>query len=149
MVDKSSKNPKGREITMTVVPWRLASDPTARYKAVILGAIVQVSTPGRGFYSPAYSDYVDLFYSCIQKWKSETYFTSSIDEILEHPSILRIVKIGAPMISLILHEIGREPSVLCFVLEDIVGYTPYNEEDIGNIKALCDAWIAWGERNDY
>lgn len=134
---------------MTVVPWRLASDPTARYDAVILGVIVQVSTPGRGVYSPAYSDYVDLFYSSIQKWKSETYFMSSIDEILDHPSILSIAKLGAPMISLILNEIRRDPSVLCFVLEDIVGYSPYNEEDIGNIKALCDAWVAWGERNDY
>jgi hypothetical protein len=134
---------------MNAVPWRLASDPTARYKAVILGSLSQVSTRASGFYYPSYSDYVDIFYSSLQKWKSETYFMSSIDDIMNHPSIAVIVRIGNPMISLILHEIRREPSVLCFALDDILKKTPYSSQDVGNIKKICEAWIAWGERAGY
>jgi hypothetical protein len=149
MASGTSKNTKGREKIMNAVPWKLASDPTARYQSFRFGVVAQMCTRAVGFYTPAYSDYIDLFYACVHKWKSETYFLSSIDDILNHEAISLIVKIGEPVISLILSEIKREPSVLCFVLDDIIGTVPYLNEDSGNIKAICEAWIAWGERNDY
>ena len=131
---------------MNAMPWRgLAADPNARYNA---SYAMQISTkPKIGHYDATSSDDVEVFYSALQKWKSETYFLSSPSEILSHPSIKVIVKLGSAALPLVLDEIKYRPSILVGVLEEICGEVPYSAHDSGNIRRICEAWIAWGERN--
>ena len=106
---------------------------------------VPASTERR--YAPSWPDYVDRFYSRLQKWRSETYFLSSSEEIQSHPEYRAIIGMGRTVIPLILIELRREPSLLLSALHEITGETPFGSEDRGNLKAMTTAWLAWGERN--
>ena len=97
-------------------------------------------------YLPSRTDYIDRFYRALRRWHSETTFLSDSLKITEHPDFRRIVKLGRPVVPLILGEIQRDPSILVYALEEIESVRPYPEDDEGDFRAMSEHWISWAER---
>lgn len=131
---------------MNAIALRASATGIGFYRDLSLCA---TSAPSRGSYSPSHQDYVDIFYSSLRKWESETFHVSSIPEIVEHPAFLNIVEMGELAIPLIVQELENKPSVLLFALNKIVGAAPYLDADRGNIKAMTNAWLAWARRKGF
>ena len=100
-------------------------------------------------YGSSAIDYVQVFYSNLHKWRSETYYISSTTELQAHPSFKAIIAIGEEAIPLILDDLTIRPSLLCLALFDITRETVVPDSDRGNIRAMTNAWISWGRRNGY
>jgi hypothetical protein len=126
---------------MNAVPWRMGREHRD-YRYVASKPI----NPPRGIYRVTEPDYVDIFYSRLHRWMSETYFSSSIAEIERHPDYIAIVAMGRHAIPLIISELRKSPSLLVFAAQSITGETPYLKCERGNIKAMTNAWISWSER---
>lgn len=105
------------------------------------------SSRALGRYKPTPLDFIHSFYAVLRRWKSETAFVSDPDKITSHPSFLALVDNAKIVAPLIIEELRERPSLLVWVLDDAFGETPYKKSDIGNIRAMSEAWIAWAERN--
>ena len=93
-------------------------------------------------YDPTPIGLIDRFMRELRKWRSETKFTSSIDDVLAHEAYRKIVGMGDAVVELLLDELRTRPGFEVYALEDILGNAPYTEEVNGDIKAMSDAWVA-------
>lgn len=105
------------------------------------------SSYSAGTYKSSPTDFIGSFYAVLRRWKSETAFLSDPEEITAHPSFAALVGNAKLVLPLILDELRRSPSQLVWVLDDAIGERPYPTEASGDITAMTEAWIAWGERN--
>lgn len=97
----------------------------------------------RGHYKPSPEDFVGSFYGVLNRWESETKYSSSTTEILEHPSYSALVENARLTLDLICDELKKKPSHLVFVLEDAFEIRPYSDQEEGNIPAMTNAWLSW------
>lgn len=105
------------------------------------------SSRSRRRYRPTPFDFINSFYAVLNRWQSETAFLSDPEKITAHPSFKALVE-NAPLVApLIIDELKSQPSLLVWVLDDAFEDKPYPESEMGNIRAMSEAWIAWAERN--
>jgi hypothetical protein len=84
------------------------------------------------------------------QWKLEKTALSSITAIAMLPSYQRIIGMGKPAIRLILSQLEREgdqPDMWFWALRSITGEDPISDEDRGDVVAMAEAWIRWGDAN--
>jgi hypothetical protein len=77
-------------------------------------------------------------------WRAANTFTSSITQIVTHPSYLAIIGMGMAVVPLLLEDLQREPDHWAPALTAITGVDPVSLEDEGDMEAIADAWLAWG-----
>ena len=104
-------------------------------------------TESRGTYHPSSADFIASFYAVLNRWKSETAFLSDPEKITSHPSFKAISANIGEVFPLIIAELKLGPSLLVWSLEDYFNERPYPEEELGDISAMTEAWIAWADRN--
>ena len=122
--------------------------PTGTFgRGARLRRTTQSSSQSTGRYQPSEDDFIKSFYAVLRRWQSETAFISDPDEITSHPSFEALVTNAKIVAPLIFSELYRGPSYLVWVLDDAFGIRPYSDGEVGNIEAMTNAWIAWGERN--
>ena len=109
----------------------------------------QSSSSSSGIYKRSPADFIGSFYAVLRRWESETAFLSDPDAITNHPSYRALVAHAKLVLPLILNELRLSPSPLVWVLEESLGASPYLPQDVGDIPAMAEAWIAWGERSGY
>jgi hypothetical protein len=126
------------------VPRQIEATSGASYRRIAQTSITTVAA-----YKATNNDYVDAFYHNLHKWRSETYYMSSAKELQMHPSFRAIIALGEPVISLILDDLKRCPSLLSLTLSAITGENVVPAADRGNIRAMANAWISWGRRNGF
>jgi hypothetical protein len=107
------------------------------------------SSSSGGTYKPSPLDFIGSFYAVLNRWQSETAFLSDPDEITNHPSFKALVENAKLVLPLIIAELKIRPSLLVWVLDDAIGDSPYPESAVGDIRAMSEAWIAWGESNGF
>ena len=129
---------------MNYVPRQIEVTSRASYRLVLQTSIVSGAT-----YKATATDYVDMFYANLHKWRSETYYLSSAKELQKHPSFRAIVEMGEPVIALILDDLKRRPSLLVLALSAITAENPVPDADRGIVRAMANAWISWGRRNGF
>jgi len=85
------------------------------------------------------------------RWREETFFSSSITNNLFHPAYLKITAMGEKALPLILRELEERGGQWFMALRNIVDEDEYPDKpnDIGKPKELKEAWLEWGHRNDY
>lgn len=105
------------------------------------------SSRANGVYKPSPADFINSFYAVLRRWKSETAFESNPEKIVSHPSFEALVNNAETIAPLILYELKKQPSHLVWALEEAFHERPYAEADQGNIRAMSEAWVAWGETN--
>jgi hypothetical protein len=129
---------------MNYVPRLIEATAGASYKKIVQKTIMSSAT-----YKATTNDYVDSFYANLHKWRSETYYVSSPSELRKHRSFRAIVRMGEPVVPLIIDDLKQSPSLLSLALGEITGESVVPDDARGNVKAMAAAWIAWGRRNGF
>jgi hypothetical protein len=88
-----------------------------------------------------------VFADCLAKWKAETQFTSSMTEIILHPSYQRIIGLGSDVIPFVLQELAENGGHWFWALQAITGENPVAAEDRGRTRLMTEAWLMWGKQN--
>lgn len=82
-------------------------------------------------------------------WKIDTEFMSSINNIVMHPSYQRIIGMGKDATKLILNEMKEEKGHWFWALRAITNEDPVKPSHRGNIEAMTEDWLDWGQENGY
>lgn len=90
-----------------------------------------------------------IFHSCLQKWKEETKFTSSLMEIIMHPSYQRIIGLGPVVIPFVLQELSENGGHWFWALQSLTGENPVPMEDQGRTRKMAEAWFQWGKQKQF
>lgn len=99
----------------------------------------------RGWYQGRLSD---RFNELKDKWMEDTMFSSSVEEIASDSSYLEIIRLGWPMVPLILHDLQESPKHWFYALQSITGESPISQGHEGDVLAMAQDWIEWGKVND-
>lgn len=81
------------------------------------------------------------------QWREETGCLSSMSAKLSHPAYQRIIRLGLPVVPLILRELELRPGYWFRALADITGETPTGPRD--NFEQSQKAWLDWGRQQNY
>jgi hypothetical protein len=80
------------------------------------------------------------FISLKQAWINETFFLSSVLDIIENNNFKRILKLGKDAIPLIIDEIEKKPSSLVWALNIITGATIDINQRL-TLTQACKMWV--------
>jgi hypothetical protein len=78
------------------------------------------------------------------EWKAQTGHLSVAARMAMHPAYQQIIGMGPAVLPLVLDDLRREPHHWFWALGAITGEDPVPPESRGNIRAMADAWVAWG-----
>lgn len=87
------------------------------------------------------------FYRLANEWRNETWFVSSIKKRIAHPSHLKIIGLGRPVIPFIVGEMRKSDGYWFWALEAITREDPAPNAE--NISELETAWLAWADAHGY
>ena len=95
-----------------------------------------------------YPDWMrERFLELADQWEYETVLLSSSDWAAEHPAYREIVSMGEPVVPMILERMRSQGGHWFDALHQIIGADPVEPADHGNISAMQDAWLKWGDAN--
>ena len=87
----------------------------------------------------------EKFYSLAATWYQEVRFTSSLTQMVLHPTYQRIIGMGFTAVPFLLREVERKPDHWFWALHAITGADPVNPEDRGKLRKMAEAWLRWGK----
>ena len=106
----------------------------------------------RGLGYNQYADAEDIepaqrekFQKLAEQWEEETFFLSRSDRAIAHPVHQEIINLGQPAVPLILERMRSQGGHWFEALEQITGEDPVSPADYGNIAAMQNSWLQWGE----
>ena len=91
----------------------------------------------------------ERFQELADQWEDETVLLSSSDQANEHPAYQAIVSMGEPAVPLILERMQSQGGHWFHALGEITNADPVKPSDRGNVVAMQEAWLQWGENNGY
>lgn len=83
------------------------------------------------------------------QWKRETAHLSLVSKKAMHPAYQAIIGLGPWALPFILKKLREAPDHWFWALEAITGQNPVPEEHFGNIPAMTEDWLAWGDHEGY
>lgn len=118
--------------------------------------ITNQESHARGLGYGQYADAPDIepadrkrFDELAEQWERETVFLSSSERASKHPAYQEIIGMGKQAAPLILERMQAERGHWFIALRGITGANPVKHAERGNIPAMQEAWLEWGERNGY
>ena len=110
----------------------------------------------RGLGYNQYADEIDIqptdherFLELADQWENETVFLSRTDLAAKHPAHQEIINMGEPIVPLILQRMKSQGGHWFHALHEITNANPVQPADRGNVPAMQEAWLKWGEANGY
>jgi hypothetical protein len=91
----------------------------------------------------------DKFTRLADTWEQETQFLSSLGDIVTHKAHLQIMAMGLDAIPLILKRMQHAPGLWFDALSFLTRDDPVTDDIRGDLHAMTNAWLEWGERNGY
>ena len=91
----------------------------------------------------------ERFEELADQWEEETFFLSRSDRAIAHPVHQEIVNLGRPVVPLILERMRSQGGHWFEALHQITGEDPVSPAGYGNIAAMQDSWLQWGEDHGY
>jgi hypothetical protein len=88
-----------------------------------------------------------LFRELARVWKADTMYLSSTSAMTNHWAYQRIIRLGPPVVPLLLRELRQKPDFWFDALRTITGQNPITPEIRGKVSAMAEAWVKWGEAN--
>ena len=82
------------------------------------------------------------------KWRKDLAFSSSLLDMVLHPSYLRIIGMGYAALPLILMELQKGPEQWFAALEAITGENPVLDNQRGRVREMAHAWIDWAKKRN-
>ena len=107
---------------------------------------------GYGQYADAVEDEPadrERFERLAEQWWEETALHSNSAIKNAHPALQEIIGMGQPVAPLILERMRAQGGHWFEALQRITGADPVSPADYGNIAAMQNSWLEWGERNGY
>lgn len=92
------------------------------------------------------------FLNLVQDWHTERGPTSSPVAMINCPSYKKIIAMGDTVVPFIIDDLrnnASNPDFWFTALQEITGVDPIPLEDHGDMKAMAQVWINWGERNGW
>ncbi len=83
-----------------------------------------------------------IFEDLVDQWRRETGHSSILQDIIFHPTYLRIIGLGEPALPLLLRELQQRPSHLLVALQSIARENPVRPG--ASLKQAIEDWLAWG-----
>ena len=102
------------------------------------------ATPRGGKY-----DVRERFRQLAAQWKEQSRHMSNAAQMAMLKPYQQIIGMGEAAVPLILEELQREPDQWFWALEAITQENPVPAESAGKVRAMADAWVAWGKRQGY
>ena len=110
----------------------------------------------RGLGYNQYGDAVDIepadrerFRQLADQWEEGTIFLSNSARKNAHPAHREIINLGESVIPLILERMRIQGGHWFEALQQITGEDPVSPADYGNIAAMQNSWLQWGEDHGY
>lgn len=85
------------------------------------------------------------FQELADRWQEETFFHSNSSLKNAHPALQEIISMGLPVAPLILERMRAQGGHWFEALQQITGADPVSPADYGNIAAMQNSWLQWGE----
>ncbi|MBN7814209.1 hypothetical protein [Algoriphagus pacificus] len=82
-------------------------------------------------------------------WESETFFSSSIDEIVNNNAYRGIIELGPEVLPLIFEDLKANESHWFYALESITNENPIETEHRGIFSEMKNDWLNWATLNHY
>lgn len=76
------------------------------------------------------------------QWRSESKFMSMVHDMVLLPSYQRIIGMGMSVVPYILEDLEETGDHWFWALDAITGENPIPDEDVGNVPAMADEWLA-------
>lgn len=89
------------------------------------------------------------FRALAEEWREATRFQSSLSQITAHPVYRAIVQLGEEVVPVLLRELQRRPEPWFAALREITGADPVRPEQRGDMRAMADAWLRWGQAHSF
>lgn len=94
-------------------------------------------------------EYLIKFSNLAEKWKEETFITSSVNVIESNPSYLEIIKMGRKVLPYIFQDLKSDHAFWFHALEEITGCNPIKYAHRGYVDLMAEDWLKWGEEHGY
>lgn len=83
------------------------------------------------------------------RWRKDTGFLSSTNEIATHPAYQQVIGMGQPALPFIFAELRHKPAHWFWALQSITGENPVPESARGNLGQMTAAWLHWASQHGY
>jgi len=80
-----------------------------------------------------------------EEWRKETRLMSDTYRMSRNRHYRGIIEMGMDVVPIILEDLRVEPDHWFYALQKITNENPVSPSIQGHIKAMCSAWIKWGE----
>lgn len=94
-------------------------------------------------------DVATEFRALAARWHAETDDLSSALRAVSHAAYLRIIGLGEPAISLILHDLSENGGLWFPALEAITGASLGSDTERKSYAITRDFWLLWGREHGY
>jgi hypothetical protein len=82
-------------------------------------------------------------------WEQAVAHHSSSAVRYGHPAYQEIIRIGRPVVPLLLRDLERDRRHWFAALKAITAADPVPPADAGKVDAMREAWLRWGRENGY
>ena len=82
-------------------------------------------------------------------WHGDTDYLSSMEAAENHPAYQEIVRLGRPVVPLLLRDLEENHTHWFAALQAITGARPVPPSLAGNIPGMAEAWLRWARDNGY
>jgi hypothetical protein len=91
----------------------------------------------------------ERFQRLCKQWKEQSKYLSNSAQMALLKPYQRIIGMGIMVVPLILEELQRDPDQWFWALEAITEENPVSTPAAGNVRAMAQAWIEWGNRQGF
>jgi hypothetical protein len=91
----------------------------------------------------------DHFLALAARWRTETARFSSVTKMIEHPAYQEIIRMGQPVVPLILRELEKQAELWGPALTAITGARPVPAGDAGRVRRSAEHWLRWAGANGF
>jgi hypothetical protein len=85
----------------------------------------------------------EKFHDLARRWKQETRFCSSRNQMVNHPAYQEIIRLGNAAVPFLIEDLRAEPHYWFPALQAITGDDPVAPEDRGSVRKMAAAWLDW------
>lgn len=89
-----------------------------------------------------YEKFRDLSFT----WQHDHRFTSDLEKIAMHPAYQEIIGMGEKALPYIIDSMQKKPHHWFAALKAITGVDPVDDDDMGNMFEMTNAWLNWYEK---
>lgn len=79
------------------------------------------------------------------EWQEASAFLPRLEDIVRLWPYQQIIGMGPAVVPFILQSLSNKPDHWFWALSAITGEDPIDQSDRGDLVAMADAWLAWGE----